>query len=202
MNKWLKKAFVLMLIGGLLIGCSKPGNDVEQGTDTVASSIEQETAASPIEREAAKIETVFKEGDINKISQAIGLTDGDTQEPEDSIMNDLLVKASVTFEKMNDEEIVYTVKAPDMSSFFASNLEKISEMGTEDFEKFLREYMESAEVTEREVAVPYSMNGDEIVADYTDSDFIDAATGGLVQAYVGLYDLMIEEYKAYVDEQE
>lgn len=163
-----------------------------------------------IEAGASEIVDAFAQSDINLINAVIFNTrtlnvdeelsdyfsdiQSDVQE-ESGILTQIFAVDTITVKKINEtsNEITYEVKAPDLSGTF-SNLSDVTNLTEADFEQYLLDYIQSADTVTTSVSVSYTYDGEVFFANYKTAEFVNAITGGLLDAYRSLYQEMVNEY--------
>lgn len=140
---------------------------------------------------------VFTDGNISEITERVfGTTSGDSSvsESNNGIVADLFTNAKVQIASTDDSSINYEILSPDISDFFVVCADQIDTITTsEELGQAILEYAETAPVKEYAVSVPYSISGESINIAYNDPDFINAMTGGLLDAYMVLYEQYLAE---------
>lgn len=140
---------------------------------------------------------VFADGNISEITERVfGATSGkgSTSESNNGIIADLFTNAEVRIASTNDSNINYTILSPDISDFFIVCADQINAITTsEELGQAILEYAETAPIKEYTVSVPYSSSGESISVAYDNPDFINAMTGGLLDAYMVLYEQYLAE---------
>ena len=140
---------------------------------------------------------VFSDGDISGITERIFGVASDEISADDSnngIIADLFANAEVQIASADESTISYTIVSPDISDFFTVYAEQLDSITTsEELGEAILEYAKTAPTEEYTVTVPYSVEDDAIDVSYDDPDFINAMTGGLLDAYTALYDLYLSE---------
>lgn len=181
----MKKVFMLILIGIATFNLNGCGNsDVK---DIVNENIE-----------------VFMSGnmeDINKIlfENQDSSTGSEVNEFENKILSNIFSNSTIKIKKVEKDVVELKVIAPDMKDVF-KNLPDSSEEYTEDgLLEYMQEYVGVVETCEFIVDLPYTKDGEEIVIDYRDEDFVNAITGGMLSAYKELYFAMLDEFRNGVD---
>lgn len=161
---------------------------------------------SDIKTEAEEIVTAFNEADINAVNQIVfGNGDlkvndelseiFDTDEQKSGIMSEIIELDTITVKKVTNSEIVYQIKAPDMSRIFEEiSMDRLDNMTEEEFEQYIIDYMHDTGVVESEPSIPYTKENGEVRADYKTGEFINAISGGLLDAYQALYQEMLDGY--------
>ncbi|MEZ3447466.1 MAG: hypothetical protein K1W30_20485 [Lachnospiraceae bacterium] len=161
---------------------------------------------SEVEKFADETAAVFASGDIAEINS---LVFGDVYLPVDSrlegivedepIQNGLLTElfshSTVDVNKVKKGTIQFVVSAPDMTAVFECLPDDASNFTENDLYEYIIKYASSTETIEFTVEVPFSSEDGEIVIEYRDEAFINAITGGLVEAYKDLYTEVLDQYR-------
>lgn len=164
-----------------------------------------------IEAEAQVVADAFTDGDMETINKTIfgtneveiddGLSDiwGEDAQSQDGVLTCIFDLVTVKVKKTTDSTIEYEIEAPDMSKVFIDmniNADNISEDGLFDY---IKSYVPNAETKETTVSLEYILVDDEPIVNYQNEEFVNAVTGGLLDAYKNLYSEMLEEYTEGVD---
>lgn len=140
---------------------------------------------------------VFSSGDISAITEnvfEISPNEVTTDGAENGIIADLFANADVQVSSADETTITYTIVSPDISDFFsvmADDLQAITT--TEELRDALIEYAQTAPEREFTVILDYSTSDTGIKIEYDNPEFINAMTGGLLDAYADLYNYYLEE---------
>lgn len=141
--------------------------------------------------------SVFSDGNISEITERVFGTASDANflDASDSgIIADLFTNAEVQIVSTDDSNINYTIISPDISDFFIVCADQINNITTsEELGQAILEYAKTASTKEYTVSVPYSVSGELINVAYDNPDFINAMTGGLLDAYMVLYEQYLAE---------
>lgn len=165
--------------------------------------------------DANEIVEAFEQHDINAINTMIfditnldideELSDYFTDMQEDSgILAQIFAVDTITVKKIDEtnKELVYEVKAPDLSGVFSDLSNDAVGMTESDFEQYLSDYIQSADIITTSVSVSYTYDGKDFSANYKTPEFINAITGGLLNAYQSLYQEMVNEYLQEMEDAE
>lgn len=159
-----------------------------------------------IETEAQVIADAFTNGDMENINKAIfgtneleiddSLSDiwGENSQTDDGVLTCIFDSVTVKVKKITDSTIEYEIEAPDMSKIFIdmnTNNDNISE---EKLSDYIKSYIPDVETKKTTVSLEYVLVDDKPVVNYRKEEFINAVTGGLLDAYKALYSEMPEEY--------
>ena len=140
---------------------------------------------------------VFSDGNISEITGCIFGTESDeisTNNSSNGIIADLFANAEVQIASTDESTISYTIVSPDISHFFTVYADQLDSITTsEELGQAILEYAKAAPKKEYTVTVPYTVEEDDIDVAYDDPVFINAMTGGLLDAYTALYDLYLSK---------
>ena len=140
---------------------------------------------------------VFESGNISDISERIfdvpadAYTDGTSS---DGIIADLFGKAKAKVSAVDETTVTYTIVSPDISDFFTACADELDAITTsEELGQAILAYAETAPQKEYTVSVSYTITEEGIDVAYDNPDFINAMTGGLLDAYSTLYNQYLVE---------
>lgn len=140
---------------------------------------------------------VFSDGNVSEITERIFGTESDemsTNNSSNGIIADLFANAEVQITSTDESTISYTIVSPDISDFFTAYADQLDSITTsEELGHTILEYAKTAPAKQYTVTIPYSVAEDGINVSYNDPDFINAMTGGLLEAYSVLYDQYLTE---------
>lgn len=182
-----KKWGCLILVVVLLL--SMPGCSAGKGN---ALTVLDKDHAAVVENDLE----VFSKGNISEITQSVFGTTSDTAPSDDSgngIISDLFANADTQVSSVDESTITYTIVSPDISDFFSTKAKELQEITTtEELRQALIDYAKTAPEKEYTVTLNYSISEAGIEVAYDDPEFINAMTGGLIDAYADLYDQYLE----------
>lgn len=159
-----------------------------------------------VEENAQAVVDAFTNGDIATINEVVfGINNlvvdeeisdilGESTESQEGILTHIFELVTVKVKKITDSKIEYEVEAPDMSNVFSdigTNEENISQ---DELLDYIKHYAQNAKIKTTKVSLEYYIVDDEPVVKYQDESFINAVTGGLLDAYKTLYSEIMEEY--------
>ncbi len=127
--------------------------------------------------------------------------DSDLEEfaEDDSAQSGLLTKlfaySVIEVKKVNKDTIEFVISAPDMTAVFKGMPDNAINFTENDLYEYIIKYASSADLTEVSVEVPFSSENGEIIIEYHNEAYINAATGGLLDAYKDLYIEMLDQYR-------
>lgn len=141
---------------------------------------------------------LFAAGDITEITQRVfgeGFDSTVSANSDKGIVADLFANAQVQVSSTDATTITYTIVSSDISDFFRAESEKLQTITTtEELRQALIDYADTAPEKEYTVVLPYTISEEkEIEIEYDDPEFINAMTGGLLDAYADLYGQYLEE---------
>lgn len=155
---------------------------------------------------------VFYEGDIAGINHLVfGASDLSVDEEiaeyfenesnsTQGVLANIFEMSSVSIIKADDKNVEFKVVSPNMENVFAELQDKDTSLTEELLLQYINQYANNAEKKEFIVSIPYTKGDDGIKIDYKNELFINAITGGLIDAYNQLYIEALNEYKEGVSE--
>lgn len=169
-----------------LVGCGKQNEAVETAAQVVADAFE--------ECDMATInEIIFGTSEL-EIDEELSDVWGETIEPQEGVLEYVFEHVTVKVKKITDSVVEYEVEAPDMEKVFGDIETNEADISEGELLEHIGSYVPDAETKETTVLVEYIFVDDEPILNYQDEEFINAVTGGLLDAYKTLYLEMIEEY--------
>ncbi|MCR5781844.1 MAG: hypothetical protein K6G90_03810 [Clostridia bacterium] len=148
----------------------------------------------------------FSSGDINAINELIfgtkGLeTDpdlseiwGEQPESKEGVLEYIFKETTVSVRETTDTTIVYDIEALDMTGVFSDPAAEANSTSEEQLLQYIKDYADKTDKKTITVTMNYSTVDKEMVVNYRNHDFINAVTGGLLDAYQSLYEKMLDEY--------
>lgn len=183
--KKLNSVLIVTLLMLFMVGCTTDKNSTLNVLDDEHAMVVQKDLE------------VFSDGDIAEITERIfGSNSGEISANESSngIIADLFTNAEVQISSTDESTISYTIVSPDISDFFTAYADQVDSITTsEELGQAILDYANTAPTKEYTVTIPYSVEEGEIDIAYNDPTFINAMTGGLLDAYSALYDLYLSE---------
>lgn len=185
--KWLF-LIVLVCVSLLtgLVGCGKQNKVIEENAQEVADA--------------------FADGDIATINKNIFGTNefevdeelsdmwGETSKSQEGLLEHIFEQVTVKVKKTTENTIEYEIEAPDMKNVFMDLDASTADISEDELLEHIKSYAKNAEITTVTVSLEYIIVDDKPVVDYRNEAFINAVTGGLLDAYKSLYEEMMEEY--------
>ena len=169
-----------------LVGCRRQNKVVKDTTQTLIDA--------------------FHDSDMKTINKAIfGTTEfevdneladmwGGISESQGGILEYIFARVILEVKNISEDTVEFEIEAPDMLNVFTI-LETGFDGITEDkLLQHIADYAKSAETKTTIVSLKYILVDKEAVLNYRDEAFINAITGGLLDAYKSLYSEMMEEY--------
>lgn len=182
-----------MLLMGCFVGCGNNPNE-----KVVEKTQEIENAFSSKNMPAIKT-IVFgcEEQSTTKTELLEGRLDSKTvtNSPQKGFLESIFSQVSIKTVDTSDDTVEFEISAPDMSKVFVELGDRANSISSDDLRLYLIDYASKAPQIKSKVLLPYKLVGDDIEIDYRNEVFINAVTGGLLDAYKALYTQMIEEYK-------
>lgn len=119
---------------------------------------------------------------------------GENDRSEDGVLSCIFGLVSIKVGDITDSTIEYVIEAPDMGGVFEDVDAETSGISEEELLDRIKSYAQNAEAKKTNVSLEYSLVDGEPVVNYRDKEFVNAVTGGLVDAYEALYSEMLEAY--------
>lgn len=150
---------------------------------------------------------VWTSGDMNSINEMIlGFNPTDAEfemDPQtksgEGFLGELFAKAEINLEKIQENEVLLEITAPDMSGFFREKKNELAKLTTEEeMRSAILDYAGKSEKVTRQVSLEYTNEDSIIRINYLDPDFLDAMTGGFVTAYAEVYREFMEMLEASI----
>lgn len=160
-----------------------------------------------VEKVAAEDIKVFSENNINGINSLVfGTSDlsvddevaeyfEDESNTTQGVLANIFKMSSVSINKADDKNVEFKVVSPNMENVFAELQDKDTSLTEEELLQYVNQYANDAEKKEFIVSIPYTKGDDGIKIDYKNELFVNAITGGLIDAYNQLYIEALDEYK-------
>lgn len=153
---------------------------------------------------------IFANGDIEEINYLIfgtqeleldeevrtllGETDEDTQ--QNGVMSAVFSESTISVRRVGKETVEFEIVAPNMENVFLDFPIDNAELTEEDLLMYVEDYAAEAEAKSFIVDVPYITSSDgEVEIDYCNEAFVNAVSGGLLDAYKQLYMDALQEYR-------
>ena len=140
---------------------------------------------------------IFANGNSSEITERVfGVTSDEISESDSNngIIADLFTNAQVQITAADESSISYMIVSPDISNFFTVYEDQLDSITTsEELGKAILEYAKTATEKVYTVTVQYVAKDGKIDVAYDNADFINAMTGGLLDAYVAVYNQYLEE---------
>lgn len=186
----MKRLFLIVLVCVSLltglVGCGKQNKVVEENAQEVADA--------------------FADGDMATINKNIfGINEFEVDEElsdmweesiesQEGVLEHIFEHVTVKVKKTTESTIEYEINAPDMKNVFVDFNTNTADISEDELLQHIKDYAKNAETKATTVSLEYIVVDDELMVDYQDEAFINAVTGGLLDAYKSLYEEMMEEY--------
>lgn len=161
-----------------------------------------------IEAEAQVVADAFTDGDMEAINKIIFGTNGfeiddglsdiweENTQSQNGVLTYIFDLVTVKVQKITGSTVEYKIEAPNMSEVFL-NIEVDSngaDISQDEILQYIKNYAQNAKTVDTTVSIEYILADDEPIINYQNEEFINAVTGGLLDAYKTLYSEMLEEY--------
>lgn len=185
----MKKIFLIILIFIVLTsfsGCWKQNKLIKENVQIVADAFTNN------DMEILN-KTIFG---ANKFEVDEKLSDiwGKANEPQEGVLNYIFEYVTVKVKKTTDSTIEFEIESPDMRKVFIDIDTSVANISEDELLEYFKSYAQNAETRHTTVSLDYILVDDEPIVNYQDEDFINAVTGGLLDAYKSLYKEMLKEY--------
>lgn len=177
---------LVCVVLAVLTSCGKQNEEVEECAQSVADA--------------------FTNGDMVTINKTIFGTNelevdgelsdvwGETIESQEGVLEQIFEYVNVKVKRTTDSTIEYEIEAPNMKNVFGDLNANRADMSEDELLQHIKDYAKNAETKVATVSLEYILVDGEPIVDYRDEAFINAVTGGLLDAYKLLYEEMMEEY--------
>lgn len=192
--KMKKKSFLLVLMFIVLfclVSCKGQNALVKENAQIVADAF--------TDNDMETINKIIFKTDHFEVDEALWDIWGESTQSQEGILTYIFELVTVKVKNITDSTIEYEIEAPDMSNMFATidiNTENFSE---EELLEHIKSYAQNAGTKTTAVSLKYVLVDDELVVNYRNEEFINAVTGGLLDAYKSLYSEIMEEYSKWVN---
>lgn len=171
-----------------LAGCGRKQNKiVEDNAQKVAEAF-NETDMDAIN------ETIFGPDEVKAVGQNSD-TQSETEESREGVLESIFRHVTIEVKKTTDRTIEYEITAPDMRDVFAGLDFDKTNMSSDELLQMIKDYAQNAEKRVETVSLSYSLYDGKPIVNYKEEAFINAITGGFLDAYKSLYAEMISEYE-------
>lgn len=170
----------------VLFGFGKKNNVVKENANAVAEAFNNTDMAS-----INKI--LFNENEIEADNEFNDQTEEGAEEVNEGVLEGIFKYVTVKVVKITDNSIEYKIKAPDMTNVFADLNVDTERLSESELLHLINEYAANTDTREEITSLHYSTLGGQLIVDYRDESFINAVTGGFLDAYLSLYNDMINE---------
>ncbi len=148
---------------------------------------------------------IFSEGNMEEINKLIFgkkevIVDKEREEPYrngdyGSILSNIFTHSSMSIKKVGRDSIEFIIIAPNMENVFKYMPDNEYALREDGFIEYIKDYVETVEQQKASVSVSYSIEEENIAIDYYNEAFINAITGGLLDAYKELCADMLKAYQ-------
>lgn len=119
---------------------------------------------------------------------------------QEGVLEQIFPYVTVKAAKTTESTITYEIEAPDMRNVFVNLSTNMTDISEDELLQYIKEYAKNAEKKVVTVSLNCTFVHGEPIVEYRDEAFINAVTGGLLDAYKSLYEQMLEEYRKGVSE--
>lgn len=158
-----------------------------------------------VENTANEVAEVFSSGDMESINHLVfGISgaemDSETkellevEEPQGGVMEVIFSHTKVFANKVKKDTVEFSIIAPDMEKVFEELPENSLEFTEEDLLVYIKNYIDDTKAKKFLISVPYTVEGENVIIDYQNPEFLNAVSGGLFEAYKKLYFEALDKY--------
>lgn len=124
------------------------------------------------------------------------------EEAEEGIISQITSSTSIEVKYIDaiNKSIVYEIVAPDMTNVLSDVPEDI--VTEDEFASYIERYISEADTVKQSITVAYTEDNGKIMPEYKDPEFINAFTGGFLEAYKAVYKEMINAYLTELEDLE
>lgn len=131
----------------------------------------------------------------NEVTELLGKSD----DSRTGILPVIFSNASMSVSKVRKESVEFEVTAPDLENLLNDLAAEGSVLEEAEMLEYIFNYIENAEAKTYKASVPYENGEDGITFDYQNEGFLNAITGGLLNAYKQAYQDVLNEFHGEVD---
>ena len=187
----MKRTLLLIVICVILVTLVSCGKQKPEEHQEKLESNAQEVVDAFAKSDITIInEIVFQTKELETDDELKGLWEVPSDDREGALEN-IFKHVTVRTTETTDSTIEYEIEAPNMINVFNNIKEDISES---ELLQHIKDYATNAETITTTVSVDYFLVDGKPIINYQDEKFINAVTGGLLEAYKTLYEDMMKEY--------
>lgn len=193
MKRLLLIILVFTLVVGL-VGCGKK-NMVKDTAQVLVDAFDTDDMAT-INK------TIFGSNEVTMDEEVLEIWgEPDTSDTsQEGVLEQIFPYVTVKAIKTTESSITYEIEAPDMRNVFVNLSTNMTDISEDELLQYIKEYAKNAEKKVVTVSLNCTFVHGEPIVEYRDEAFINAVTGGLLDAYKALYEQMLEEYRKGVGE--
>lgn len=168
--------------------------------------------AEQVEEDAQNVIEAFSSGDMEQINAVIFnmqelKNDEELNEilaeekvlEEEGLLSAIFKQDKIILEKVHRDTIEYEIIAPDMSNFFQDLEKRQNKLTENELLEYAKDYLHASKKEKFVVNVPYEISEENVIINYQSEEFINAITGGLVDAYKQVYKESLKRYKEGIE---
>ncbi len=188
MKRLLLIVLVFTLVVGL-VGCGKK-NMVKDTAQVLVDAFDTDDMAT-INK------TIFGSNEVTMDEEVLEIWgEPDTSDTsQEGVLEQIFQYVTVKATKTTESTITYEIEAPDMKNVFVNLSMNMADISEDELLQYIKEYAKNAEKKVVTVSLKCTFVDNELIVDYRNETFINAVTGGLLDAYKALYEKMLDEYR-------
>lgn len=185
MKRILVIVFLLVALT-LLASCGKPNKAVEEAAQVVADAFADGDMAT-INK------TIFGANEF-EVDEELSDIWGENVDSQEGVLEHVFEHVTVKVKRTTESTIEYEIEAPDMKNVFLDLIESAVDISEDELLQYIEDYARNTKRKATTVSLEYILVDDKPIVNYRDEAFINAVTGGLLDAYKSLYEEMMDEY--------
>ncbi len=193
----MKRLLLILLVFTLvvgLVGCGRK-NTVKDTAQVLVDAFETNDMTT-INK------TIFGSNEVTMDEEVLEIWgEPDTSDTsQEGVLEQIFPYVTVKAAKTTESTITYEIEAPDMQNVFDNFGVNMTDISEDELLQYIKEYAKNAEKKVVTVSLNCTFVHGKPIVEYRDEAFINAVTGGLLDAYKSLYEQMLEEYRKGVSE--
>lgn len=184
-----KKALLLVMVFTAIfcfVSCKEHNKLVKENAQVVADAF--------MDNDMETINKIIFQTDKLEVDEGLSGIWGESTQSKEGILTNIFGLVTVKVKKITDSTIEYEIEAPDMTNVLVDIDTNIENLREEELLEYIKDYAKNAEIKTTTVSLEYVFADDEFFVNYQNEEFINAVTGGLLDAYKLLYSEVMEEY--------
>ena len=194
-ENYMKRRILLIILCATMVFLVSCGNKAPRKTREAVKADAQELTNAFATADMETINKLIFKKELQK-SQDFS-TEGEldaTTGSQDGILKYIFPYVSVNVTGSTDTTVDYEIKSPDMLGVFDHIDGDVSTITEEELRQHIVDYVQTTQTMVTELTLNYELINGEPVVDFENEAFLNAVTGGLMDAYKTIYEAMMVEY--------